>query len=147
MAFNIVAILKNKHHTISLDYLNKILSKYLPYATISVDDGCPPILVKHLVVTVKENDFGEVGSWSADVLLEEDETINKCNKEAIISDGATRNDKEEILNSFSRVRVYFRDDAERKYTNTMIDLMSFLEAIPDAAIYDSAQEKFINQNP
>ena len=144
MAFNIEAILKDEEPDLTLEDISRALSTYVPQSTISMDDGCPPIIDKHLVVTISENDFGENGSWSADVLLEKGEMVNQCNIEAVMEDGKDREDKDKIENSHCRVRVYFRSDDDQKYTNTMIDLISFLESIPNAAVFDSQQCKFLN---
>ncbi|RJG36006.1 hypothetical protein D1Z90_20610 [Motilimonas pumila] len=143
MAFNIEAFLKDTNSDLNLDSISRIVSEYVPYAKVHFDEGCPPFIDKHIKVTVSETDFGEAGDWTADVLLESGELVNQCAKEALLADGSNRIDIKEIGMVQARVRVYFRSDDEQKYTNTMIDLMSFLESIPNAAVYDSNQNKFV----
>ena len=69
MAFNIEAFLKDEKPILDLESISRSVSEYLPYAKVYFDDGCPPFKDRHIKVTVSETDFGDVGEWTADVLL------------------------------------------------------------------------------
>nr|WP_298128699.1 hypothetical protein [uncultured Pseudoxanthomonas sp.] len=143
MAFSISAIIKRDSCDLSLPALSLLLTKFMGYGHISVREGDgsafnPP----HVLFVTNETDAGDPSSWFARIFLEHGDSVREFSREAVNLAGADRTDARELAHSSTRVRVLFGTDPGDLHINTMVDLMVFLESIPDSAIFDHVQRTF-----
>lgn len=142
MSFNLVAILPDADHGLTLAVLeNRLLDRIASdpdRSEITYEPGPPP----HLRLTWRETDMGTSGEWFALIFIESGDQIVVENRAAVSSSSNPCPNAEGVYNSSDRVRILFHDDPDQEYTNTMVELMTFLKRLPSSVIYDPQQNRF-----
>lgn len=87
--------------------------------------------------------MGTPGDWFALIFLESGDDINDANRDHVASSLNRCPCPDEVRNANDRVRILFHDDPKREYTNTAIELMTFLGQLSNAIVFDPQQNEFV----
>ena len=146
MSFNLNAIPTDSDHGLTLTALETRLRGRLasdPARSEMVHEpGAPPICPPHLRFIWRETDMGTSGEWFALLFLESGDDINDANRDHVASSLNRCPCPDDVRAADARVRVLFHDGPDREFTNTAIELMTFLDDLPSAVVYDPQQNKF-----
>ncbi len=148
MSFILNAVLTDPSQGLTLDTLERILRSRIASdpsrSDIIHEPGVEPICSRHLRFLYRETDWGTPGNWFALIFLESGDEIREQNRDHVAQSLNRCPSPDAVRDSDSRVRVLFHDDPKREYTNTMIELMSFLDGLSGSIVYDPQQSKFTN---
>lgn len=147
MPFQMNAVLTDPEHGLTLESLTAILrNDYAADSDTSElvrEEGASPDEPPHLRYVCRETDMGTPGQWDARIFLESGEEIRLANRDHVACSRNRSPCPDAIRQATSRVRIVFSSDDRRRYTNTMVHLMAFLEDLPGAIVYDPQQDKFL----
>ena len=147
MSFNLFTVLTASDHGLSLNALEDRLRKRVASdparSEVVHEPGDPPIIPPHLRLIYRETDTGTPGKWFALIFLESGPKINEANRDHVASSLNRCPHPDNVRAANERVRILFHDDPDREYTNTLIELMTFLGSLPDSVVFDPQQNEFV----